>query len=109
MSTAPAFARGQVWWVEGPGYGRRPAAILTRQEAISILPRLLIAPATTHVRNLPTEVFLSKVEDGVPRDCVLTLDDPELAYRSYFVEYITTLGHGRMLDVCRALGAATEC
>lgn len=109
MSAIPRLARGQVWWVEGPGLGRRPAVILTRQEAISILPRLLIAPATTHIRNLPTEVFLSRADDSMPRDCVLTLDDPELVYRSYFMDYITTLGHGRMIDVCRALNAATGC
>jgi mRNA-degrading endonuclease toxin of MazEF toxin-antitoxin module len=63
--------------------------VLTRQDALAALPRVLIATATTHVRDLPTEVALSRREDGVPRDCVLSLHLPEQAYRSQLVEYIT--------------------
>lgn len=109
MSRTRRLAHGQVWWAELPGVGRRPAVVLTRQDALGALPRVLIATATTHVRDLPTEVALSRQEDGVPRDCVLNLDLPEQAYRSQLVEYITTLSGERMAEVCSALALAVSC
>lgn len=101
-----------MWWVELPEVGRRPAVVLTRGEALGVLPRVLVATATTSVRDLPTEVHLSRVsraDDGVPRDCVLSLDLPEQAYRSQLVDYITTLSDTRMAEVCRALAIAVDC
>ncbi len=109
MSSPRRLARGQMWWVELPEIGRRPAVVLTRGEALGVLPRVLVATATTSVRDLPTEVHLSRAEDGAPRDCVLNLDLPEQAYRSQLVDYITTLSDARMAQVCRALAIAVDC
>lgn len=99
---------GDVWWVETEIAGRRPAVVLTRPQAIARLPRILVAPATTHVRSLPSEVRLDE-SDGMPRECVLALDTPELVSRAHFVEYITTLSVVRMHEVCRALTIAVNC
>lgn len=109
MSRSRRLAPGQLWWVELPEIGRRPALVLTRREVLEALPRVLVATATTRVRDLPTEVLLSSAEDGVPRDCVLNLDLPEQAYRSQLVDYITTLSAARMAEVCRALALAVDC
>ncbi|MGH8909096.1 MAG: type II toxin-antitoxin system PemK/MazF family toxin [Egibacteraceae bacterium] len=83
-------------------------AILTRNEGLRVLPRVLVAPATTTIRSLPTEVHLDQ-QDGMPRACVLNLDTPELLSRSSFIIYITTLSLVRQEDVCRALAVATGC
>lgn len=99
---------GDVWWAEAPGTGRRPAVVLTRPEAIERLTRVLVAPATTHVRGLPSEVYLDE-DDGMPRACVLNLDTPELVPKSLLVEQLTRLRPERMHDVCRALAAAVNC
>ena len=52
--------RGEVWWVEHPDAGRRPACVLTRQAAIPVLNSVLVAPATRTVRGIPTEVTLTR-------------------------------------------------
>ena len=50
---------------------------MTRPEAIAARPVVLVAPATTRVRDLPTEVLLDE-DDGIGRRCALNLDTPEL-------------------------------
>lgn len=102
------LACGQVWWSESPSLGRRPVAVLTRDEGLRVLPRVLVAPATTTIRGLPTEVHLDE-HDGMPRPCVLNLDTPELLSRGFLVDYITTLSLVRQHEVCRALSIATGC
>lgn len=82
--------------------------VLTRPEAVSRLPRILVAPATTTIRGLPSEVELDKA-DGVPKRCVLNLDSPELVARHALVDYIATLAAHRWHDVCIALERAINC
>ncbi|MFP5225833.1 MAG: type II toxin-antitoxin system PemK/MazF family toxin [Actinomycetota bacterium] len=100
--------RGEIWWVEDPAAGRRPHLILTRSAAIGVLTQILAVPATTTIRDIPTEVPLGKA-DGMPRDCVLSLDNIHLVRRAHFVERITELGSDRLGSVCEALGIATDC
>jgi mRNA interferase MazF len=100
--------RGEVWWVEDPDVGRRPHLILTRQAAISVLHAYLAVPATRTVRGIPTEVPLG-VDDGMPVECALSLDNMAVIPRPYFVERITKLGPDRLSEVCRALAVATGC
>jgi len=100
--------RGEVWWVEDPDLGRRPHVILTREAAIPLLTKVLAVPATRRIRALPTEVSLSP-EDGLPTDCVLSLDNVAPVPRGYFVERICTLRGDRMHEVCEALAIATGC
>ena len=100
--------RGEVWWVQRPGEGRRPHLILTRDTAIPLLTSLLAAPATRTVRGIPTEVELGP-DDGMPDHCVVSLDNVRTIARDAFVERICTLDPERMASVCRALGIATGC
>lgn len=102
------YARGQVWWTETPSLSRRPSVIVTRAAAVDVVPRLLVAPLTTRPRGLATEVTLL-TSDGLPRECVAQLDSPELVNRAYLVDFITTLSHERMLQICDALRVATGC
>lgn len=102
------MTRGEVWWVEDAEAGRRPFLILTREEALPVLHSLIGVPATRTVRGIPTEVALGPA-DGMPAECVLSLDNTTLLPKSYFVERICRLGLDRMRDVCSALGVATGC
>jgi mRNA interferase MazF len=75
---------------------------------LSTLSRPLVAPLTTRIRSIPTEVALD-TEDGVPRPCVVSLDNVQPMSTSLLVERITQLGHMRMRDVCAGLAIAVEC
>ena len=58
---------GEVWWCELPDVGRRPVVVLSRDEAVRGRRRAIVAPCTTNVRGLPSEVLLEPGEDPVPR------------------------------------------
>ena len=100
--------RGEVWWVERPGAGRRPHLVLTRDAAIEPLTRVLGVPATRTVRGIPSEVELGP-EDGLPDRCVLSFDNMRVLRKAYFVERICALPPERMRRVCEALAIATGC
>lgn len=101
-------ARGEIWWSEEAELGRRPVLVLARDAVLPALRRPLVAPLTTQVRGLPTEVALD-VDDGVPRPCVVSLDNVQPLSASLLVQRVTVLGQERMAAVCRALAIATGC
>ena len=100
--------RGEVWWADVPRARRRPYLVLTRDEAVPLLTRVLAVPATRTARGLPTEVRLG-LDDGMPDECVLSLDNMELLRKARFVNPICKLSTQRMQEVCAALGRATGC
>ena len=102
-------ARGEVWWCEPPESGRRPVVVLTRDAAIPRLRRALVAPCTTTIRGLPSEVALEPGEDPVPRACVVNLDSVESVSVGVLDERMGTLSGARMQQVCAALAVATDC
>ena len=101
-------ARGEVWWAEHPETGLRPYLVLTRQPAIAVLHAVLAVPATRTIRAIPTEVSLGR-GDGMPAECVLSLDNLATLPKALFRERITRLSVARMTEVCRALALATGC
>jgi mRNA interferase MazF len=100
--------RGEVWWVEHPEAGRRPACILTRQAAIPVLTTVLVAPATRTIRDIPTEVLLGP-DDGMPAGCALSFDNLSTVPKALLTERITALGSGHLEEMCAALAVATGC
>lgn len=104
----PEANRGEVWWIEHPDIGRRPGCVLTRSGAIPVLRSVLVAPATRTIRGIPTEVFLDQ-GDGMPEECVLSMDNLTVVPKSMLTERIATLSPQRLEEVCRALGIATGC
>jgi len=100
--------RGDVWWGEHPDAHKRPYLILTRDAAIPVLRRLVVAPATRRIRGIPTEVLLTE-DDGMPEESVLTLDNVATIPKAFLTERICMLGVDRMHEVCAALAVATGC
>src|SRR6476469_9286449 len=82
-----APARGEVWWCELAEIGRRPVVILSRDAAIPRLRRALVAPCTTTIRSLPSEVVSGAVR----------------------VERLGRLADARMREFCAALAVAVDC
>ena len=102
-------ARGEVWWCELPQVSRRPVIVLSRDSAIPRLHRALVAPCTTTVRGLPSEVPLEPGHDPVPRRCVANLDSVDDVPTALLVERIGRLSDERMRAMCAALAVATGC
>ncbi len=100
--------RGEVFWAEHPEWGRRPAVVMTRNAAIGALNEDLVVPATTTIRDLPTEVRLG-TEDGMPQECDLNLDHVDTVAKAFLGDRITTMSAEKLHAVCRALDVATGC
>ncbi|HEV3364600.1 MAG TPA: type II toxin-antitoxin system PemK/MazF family toxin [Acidimicrobiia bacterium] len=101
--------RGEVWWCELPGIGRRPVVVLSRQAAIPRLRRALVAPCTTTIRAIPSEVVLEPGDDPVPKQSAVNLDSVESVSIGVLVERLGRLSDDRMREVCSALAVATGC
>lgn len=102
-------ARGEVWWCELPEIGRRPVVVLSRNSAIPRLRRALVAPCTTTIRGLPSEVILDPSEDPIPRQSAVNLDSVESVSIVVLVERVGHLSDVRMSEVCAALEVAVDC
>jgi len=107
VSAVPA--RGDVWWCELPEIGRRPVVVLSRDVAIPRLRRTLVAPCTTTIRGLASEVVLEPGDDPVPRRCGVNLDSVESISLAVLVERLGRLSDERMRQVCAALDVAVVC
>ncbi len=101
--------RGEVWWCEPPEIGRRPVVVLSRDAAIPRLRRAIVAPCTTTIRNLPSEVKLEPDDDPIDRLSVVNLDSVESVSVGVLIERIGVLSSSRMRQVCSALAVATGC
>jgi mRNA interferase MazF len=88
--------------------GRRPVCVLTRDEAIGTLRNIVVALITTRKRNLESEVMLG-ADDGLPRECVISLDNVRTVPKALLVEPITVLSPAKFAEVCRSLSAASGC
>ncbi|HEX3692729.1 MAG TPA: type II toxin-antitoxin system PemK/MazF family toxin [Solirubrobacteraceae bacterium] len=109
MSIDPLPGRGEIWWCEPPEIGRRPVVILSRDAAIPRLKRALVAPCTTSVRGLASEVVLEPGEDPVPHRSAVNLDSVESVPTGVLVERLGRLSDERMHEVCAALDVAVDC
>ena len=81
---------------------QRPVLILTRDSVLEYLGEVTIAPITSTVRNIPSEVFLSKA-DGMPRDCAVNCDHLQTVAKTKIGNLITSLPPAKMAEVGRAI------
>lgn len=101
--------RGELWWCESPDGARRPVVVLSRDAAIPRLRRTLVAPCTTTVRALPSEVVLDPDVDPIARRSAVNLDSIENVSIATLVDRIGRLSDARMREVCAALAVAVDC
>jgi mRNA interferase MazF len=101
--------RGDIWWCELPDIGRRPVVVLSRDAAIPRLRRVLVAPCTTTIRALPSEVLLEPDRDPIPQHSAVNLDSVESVSVAVLVDRLGRLSDERMRQVCAALEVAVDC
>jgi mRNA interferase MazF len=95
--------RGEIWWAAlEPPAGKRPVLLLSRNEAYTIRSLVLVAPVTTRVRGIPSEVPLG-TDDGMPQDCVANLDTITTIPKDCLQSCITALGAGKLSEVEAAI------
>ena len=95
--------RGEVRWYRfGRPDKRRPVVILTRDSILTYLGEVTVAPVTTTIRDIPSEVLLSAV-DGMPSDCAINLDHIQTVSKGKVGALITTLTLEKMEQLRRAL------
>ncbi len=86
---------------------KRPVLILTRDSVLEYLGEVTVAPITSTVRDIPSEVFLSK-PDGMPRDCAVNCDHLQTVSKGKIGTLIATLPQAKMVDVGRAICFALD-
>ena len=100
--------RGEIRWykLKSPDK-KRPVLILTRDSVISYLGEVTIAPITSIIRNIPSEVFLSK-DDGLRKDCVVNCDHIQTVSKSKIGSLIVTLPNDKNENLKKAINFALE-
>ena len=95
--------RGEIRWYKfARPDKKRPVLILTRDSVLEYLGEVTIAPITSTVRDIPSEVFLSK-DDGMPRDCVVNCDHLQTVSKDKIGAPIISLPQPVMVAVGRAI------
>jgi mRNA interferase MazF len=101
-------ARGEVWWGETPDQKGRPFLVVSRDAANQVMQRVLVAPVTSRIRNIPSELPLGEAE-GLPQRSVATFDNLQPFPKAMLVHRIGALGPDRWRDICRAAGTTLDC
>ena len=82
--------RGEVRWYKfARPDKKRPVVILTRNSALEFLGEVTVAPVTSTIRDIPTEVLLGP-SDGLSRDCAVNLDHVQTVSRGKVGGLITS-------------------
>lgn len=98
--------RGDVCWytVQRPDK-RRPVLILTRDSAIPVLNSVTVAPISSTIRSIPTEVLLTAA-DGVPETCAANFDNIQTVPKANIGAPIGHLSTAKMKAAASAIGFA---
>ena|SRR2546428_9930656 len=95
--------RGEVrWYVFSRPDKKRPVLVLTRDSALEFLSEVTVAPITSTIRDIPSEVLLSKV-DGMPRHCAVNFDHLQTVSKGKIGSLITTLSASKMQELRSSL------
>lgn len=98
--------RGDVCWYNFKSPDRkRPVLVLTRDSAIAVLNSVTIAPITSTIRSIPTELVLTE-EDGLPHTCAANFDNLQTVPKSQIGDRITRLSRRRMQETAIAVSFA---
>lgn len=98
--------RGDVrWYTFKAPDKKRPVLVLTRNSAIAVLNSVTIAPITSTIRKIPTEVILTR-DDGLPNTCAANFDNIQTVPKSNVGDRIARLTARRMREAAAAASFA---
>jgi len=106
---AARVERGEIRLFAFPAKDKaRPVLVLTRNSAISYLSRVTVAPITSTIRGVPSEVVLGP-DDGMKQPCAVNLHNVVTVTKDRLGRRLAALEPRRMRAVCDALGFALGC
>lgn len=95
--------RGEVRWYKFKSPDKkRPVVILTRNSILEYLGEVTVAPVTSTIREIPSEVFLSK-QDGMHNDCAINFDHIQTVSKLKIGSLITTLSDEKLGEIRSAI------
>ena len=100
-------ARGDIWWGEAPDEKGRPYLVVSRDSANEVMRRVLVAPVSTRIRGLPSELPLGS-DEGLPVASVASFDNLRTFPKAMLVRRLGELG-SRLNELCRVAGATLDC
>jgi mRNA interferase MazF len=98
--------RGEVWLADVDK--RRPVIVMTRDPMGVYLNAVLVAPVTSRLRGVSTEVSVGP-QDGVRHPSVANLDNLQLVARSALRKRVGAVRPSTMASLCEALRYAVAC
>jgi mRNA interferase MazF len=87
---------------------KRPVVVVTRDSAIQYLTAVTVAPITSTIRGVPSEVVLDE-EDGMKTRCAINLHNAVTVSQDRLGKRVARLSAQRMRDICGALRFALGC
>ncbi|HEV2322761.1 MAG TPA: type II toxin-antitoxin system PemK/MazF family toxin [Terracidiphilus sp.] len=106
---ANRIARGEIRLYNfAPPDKKRPVVVLTRDSAIAYLSTVTVAPITSTIRGVPSEVLLNE-EDGMNRPCAVNLHNPVTVVQDKLGKRVAQLTSMRMHEICAALRFSLGC
>lgn len=101
-------ARGELWWGESPDEKGRPFLVVSRDAANAVMQRVLVAPVTTRIRSVPSELPLGEAE-GLPRPSVASFDNLRPFPKSLLVRRLGAVTPERRDVLCAVAAATLDC
>jgi mRNA interferase MazF len=106
---AATLSRGDVRLCRFPPPDKqRPVLVLTRASAIGHLATVTVAPITSTVRGVPSEVILD-TGDGMKGHCAVNLHNAVTVAQARLGRRVGNLSAARMEEVCEALRFSLGC
>ena len=100
--------RGEVRWYKFRSPDKKwPVLILTRDSVLEYLGEVAVAPITSTIRDIPSEVFLSH-QDGLQKDCAINCDHIQTVSKGKIGSLITTLSKEKLYKVRDAISFALD-
>ena len=100
------MTRGDVRWYRFDKPDKHhPVVILTRDSIIPHIGEVTVAPVTSTIRDIPSEVLLDKL-DGMPKECAVNCDHLQTVAKAKIGALITSLSPVRLREIRTAVAFA---
>ena len=87
---------------------RRPVVVITRDSAVTYLSTVTVAPITSTIRGIPSEVILDE-QDGMKARCAVNLHNVITVSQQRLGKRVSQLSPRRMSEICSAVRFSLGC